>query len=354
VRPLSSEKDAERILFYEAPKAIRSKRSEAAITADMTLVIARRLRRTVAVCSDSKVTFLRGGRSSYVTGVLKAVIVDPYTCVGIAGNPYPGLKVLREFASRRTGVGGSALAGEAVVDFLREASSAVSGAAQFLVASLRPMGVAAVRGDRVEHGEQCWIGDCDAFEAFQRHFHEPSGMAMQAMAPETFDRERLAAIAATRAATLISGLREAGYHDEDTIQDIALWTRVTDAMQDVIADPTVESVGEFAIAVTAGAGGFQYVPFGFTSSGFETGSTGEVSTAHVGTTAGGDFTYSICVPPTTGVGAIGVHFREARLGALFHPLIADEPFKYRDVDERAFLAAIEHDHGIELRGGVLA
>jgi len=39
-----------------------------------------------------------------------------------------------------------------------------------------------VRADEVTPADQLWIGDHDGFEAYQRHFHEPTGMAYRAHA----------------------------------------------------------------------------------------------------------------------------------------------------------------------------
>lgn len=77
------------------------------------------------------------------------------------------------------------------------ASRQVEGRDEFLVASIGPLSLARIRGDELTRADQLWIGDHGAFEAYQRHFHEPSGMAQQTHA-ETAEMEAfLAEVAGT-------------------------------------------------------------------------------------------------------------------------------------------------------------
>jgi hypothetical protein len=67
---------------------------------------------------------------------------------------------------------------------------------EFLV-TIGPLALARIRGDELTRADQLWIGDHGAFEAYQRHFHEPSGMAQRAHA-ETAEMEAfLAEVART-------------------------------------------------------------------------------------------------------------------------------------------------------------
>ena len=51
----------------------------------MTLIVARRLKRTVRVCSDSRLTDRNQIERGYLAGALKAVILDRNTCVALSG-----------------------------------------------------------------------------------------------------------------------------------------------------------------------------------------------------------------------------------------------------------------------------
>lgn len=320
----------------------------------MTLIVARKLRRTLRLFCDSKITDVHAVSGGYLTGALKAVVLDRYTCIAFAGNVYPALMTLRALDARRSAAGVEGLSAEDVVADLEGAVGASDGTTQFLLASLRPPCLAAVRKDGVEWADQLWIGDADAFAAYQRHFHEPSGMYWRVANP-TLDPARIAAFAREKGATTVPRLRAMGYWDEDTIQDWVMSTRLKDAMIDVIADPSVPSVDELAVAVAASDDGFRYEPLVSISmsSPEDSATTQGQQDYDGGTAASGGFTYSICVPRQAGVGAVGVHFRQPRLGALFHPLRAGGPIIYRDVGESAFRSEVARTQAIDLQAAML-
>jgi len=64
----------------------------------------------------------------------------------------------------------------------------------------------------------------------------------------------------------------------------------------------------------------------------------------------GGYGYTYCIPDP-GVRAVGVDFPQERLGALFHPVVADDPIQYCDVNQDEFVPAVEKDHGIRLNAG---
>ena len=99
----------------------------------------------------------------------------------------------------------------------------------------------------------------------------------------------------------------------------------------------------YSCAIEAVAGGSQVIPSGrWTNIQFGQGP------------AAGSYTETILTSSTPGVGAMGLHLREARAGALFWPLEYDQPVQYREVDVDQMISSIRSDHGLELDGPRLA
>jgi hypothetical protein len=311
----------------------------------MTLVVGRRLPSCVRICCDSKLTSRRGIRGGYLTGALKAIIIDRGLCVAYAGDQPPALDAVRRLGRRRKLSLRGSLDLNEVHALLQAVSRDTNGETQFLVASFRPTSVAAIRGDELERADQLWIGDKAAFEAYQRHYHEPSGLAMRtgAQSPE---EDEFHAAAARRRAT--EPARLVGV-DESLQRDFLVWGRMAEALHDVIADPTVDSVDQLPIGVIGDEQGFRYLPMSTQIGGMQPVPTTNVQDPLQYSVAAGGFGYALCVPEP-GVGAIGVYFREGRLGALFHPLVADHVVKYPNTDQSGFASAVEQEFGLRIAG----
>jgi len=128
---------------------------------------------------------------------------------------------------------------------------------------------------------------------------------------------------------------------------------MSQAMEDVIADPSVPSVDGFSTHVKGDdERGFRYQARAAQFGGLpQTIPPGVETPLRFGKPASaGGYGYTYCIPDP-GVGAVGIHFPQGRLGALFHPLVADEPIQYRDVDQDDVVSAVEKDHGIRLNAG---
>ena len=137
-------------------------------------------------------------------------------------------------------------------------------------------------------------------------------------------------------------------------EDFTLAARISQAMDDVIADPSVPTVDGFPIHVKGDdEHGFRYQSRATQFGGFpQTIPQGVETPLRFGKPASaGGFGYTYCIPAQPGVGAVGVHFPQGRIGALFHPLVSDEPIPYRDVDQEEFVSAVDKDHEIRLYAG---
>jgi hypothetical protein len=64
----------------------------------------------------------------------------------------------------------------------------------------------------------------------------------------------------------------------------------------------------------------------------------------------GSFASDVLRPRTPGVAALGIYFREGRLGLLYAPLLFDEPEPYRRVSLEQFVELVRLRHGVVLGG----
>jgi hypothetical protein len=64
----------------------------------------------------------------------------------------------------------------------------------------------------------------------------------------------------------------------------------------------------------------------------------------------GAFSYVILVPQQPGIAAVGIYFREGRLGVLYAPLRLDAPRLYTKVELGAFVELVAMEHSLQLGG----
>lgn len=127
------------------------------------------------------------------------------------------------------------------------------------------------------------------------------------------------------------------------------------AMQAAMDDGVVPSVGgtvvtalplvdglAYSCGIRAFAGGSQSIPSGVHTP-IEFGQGPEK----------GSFTEAVMTPLKPGVGAIGIHIREARSGALHWPSRFPRPVVYRDLGQSGFREAVLAEFGLELSGPTL-
>jgi hypothetical protein len=320
----------------------------------MTLVVAARLGRKIRLFCDSKITNDRIIHGGYLTDALKAIIIGRNLCVAYARNVIPALDAIRTLDSRRQLKADQVLATAEVEEILHRVSrdtyarSDPSAHTDFLVASLSPVSLAEIRGDSLQRKDTAWIGDPVGWAAYQRHLHEPTAMAMRATAQSDAEAEFYKEAAQQQ---LRSPPPEPSGVSEYDREDVKWRARLWQAFRDVIADPDVDSVDEFPIGVLGDIRGFRYsahlTQFGGASTPAPAGVETPLQLAK--SAAEGGFGYSILIPEP-GIDAIGVHFLQARLGALLHPLAQDEPIRYPELDQRGFIAAVQADYGFGLKG----
>jgi hypothetical protein len=225
--------------------------------------------------------------------------------------------------------------------FLQSRAQQHDGKIEFLVASIRGRpSLSYVGADRIQREpDQQWIGDNDAFDAYQRYRAEwwrrvityPDGLVW-----EIDERERSEEYEARQREVM-----------GDEYDEIIGHQRIVDALEKVIADPSISGVDEFAFRVVGDwPQGFRYLFGSYQYGGIPSPDT-DPGVVHAVSAALGGFGYRIG-PAEPGVGAIGVYFYQGRFGAFFYPVKQAEPFIYRDVDLSDFSTLVAREHGVTL------
>ena len=264
----------------------------------MTLVVANRVSRGIRLVGDSKITDRNAILRGKLTGALKIVILEPRVCVAFSGGVHRGIDAIRRLHARKTIVLKKRLDSSDVQDVLSEAAH--DSGVEFLVATVAPKSLMRVRAGEVMSADQLWIGDHDAFEAYQRHFHEPSGMAFRAHAESAEEEAFFEQVARSRGREVFQG------HGLDAAEqeDFNLVAGMSQAMDDVIADPSVSTVDGFPVHVKGDdERGFRYQSRAAQFGGFpQTLPPGVETPLRFGKPASaGGYSYAYCIPAEPGV-----------------------------------------------------
>jgi hypothetical protein len=137
----------------------------------MTLIMARQLGDRIIMHSDSMISDPNAPRSDIIPGQLKAIVLTPQLSVAYAGLVQKALPTIRE--ARRMARQGTTL--RDVVEYLRQATIAHSGAVDFLVAAHydEPVLYKIWRGNLVSGADHpYWIGNRTTASAVQRAMQE--------------------------------------------------------------------------------------------------------------------------------------------------------------------------------------
>lgn len=265
-------------------------------------------------------------RRGYPFAALKNVILSPQVVVATAGNAALAMHTLRRLPTRPSH------SGEVLPLLLESSEQAGPGSARvsYLVA-VPSAGLWRVTHAGVEAEQAAaWIGSQDAFERYQRIYHEipppevirvpgisPAGPSIAELDHEYFD-------ASTRMGYAIRSLQD---------------------------DPSVKEVGEAAVSASSSSNGFRYAPEVYLAADHEQVIAGENWVpADWGTVAEGGFGYSMLVPTEPGIGLVALYFPHAGLGLLYHPLSRDDAFVYSHVNQAEFRSRVLSDHGVDVDG----
>jgi hypothetical protein len=285
----------------------------------------------VRVLSDLRVSHPEERRHGLPHGMLKAVLLNEDVCVCLAGSVAVGAPAVAELARRgtRSGV-------DRVVTALYEAHQRHPDRTQFLVVCRDPIRFWKISDGAIEENKtSAWIGDHAAFSRFQE----------LSLGPPLSPRFKLPREIAVK-------VDPEGDRD-DLVQQM-------DAFRAVIGDQTIETVGDARVVVRGDdAAGFSYLPYmemdnGLNPPAVHSAAGEEVNLLRAGSAAVGAYAYSLLVPVTPGLGAVGVHVLQANVGFFYYPAFAEDAVVYRSVDVHAFVAVVAADHGVELTGILFA
>ena len=281
----------------------------------MSLVVAYATEDGPRLVSDTRVTLRDGQRSSYKTGSLKAVVLNPKFSICFAGDVLSGLRGIRKCAALLA-VGESAAALLTTLTALT-----VDKHVEFLVAQGGggPQ-LARVREGSVEHDlSTAWIGDHKAFARFQQ--------------------ERLSSDPLE--ATLSAGMRASS----------RAMHRLQRAMHAVIADPAIASVGDFCVSVAYKDTGFEYLSSIFIHVGrdiqVQDGDNLIDKMAHP--VEEGGYSVSVVEPAHAGTPALGLSFPRARLGMIYLPLLFDGAEVLHNVSPKDFSRVVLERFGVAMK-----
>ena len=287
----------------------------------LSLVVAEATDAGPRIVSDTRVVFPEGPRSSFKTGTLKTVIITRDVTICFAGDVIAGLNGVRGFAKELRG-------GGPVDDLLlrlQELTSDDQRVVEFIVATGKSTSqLTRIRNGGVERSlGSAWIGDQEGFERFQRARHTPLDhvSAMESTLPP-----------ATR-----------------------VMARLRRAMQTVIDEPAIDSVGDFCVAVAYKPTGFEYLESTFIHVGRDIRvQPGEdlISKMAQSVEEGG-YTVSVVEPLEPGTAALGLNFPMARLGMLYLPLEFDGGQFISDVSAHDFAKAVLERFGIAMKNPML-
>ena len=283
----------------------------------MSLVVARRIADEVRIISDTKISNPLALHQTPLTGALKCIVVSPTCCISFVGNIYIAEGALTPLL-------------QGAISTRRELTSYLLGQhrqhgcqTDFIVTTVGE----ATAVDRISMGSleeglpSAWIGDVEAFEAYQANYH-----------------------------TTLTRRQASPYFDER----FRIAGAMSDALDAVIDDSGIESVGDFTVSVSsqpAQGDGFRYLSRAF-GSGFKpvANTTEETSLTQSVGVEGGSYHYCLLVPTAAGVGALAVHIREARLGILFFPARSWTSILLKGLDVKSFIHEIRARFGITFDG----
>ena len=288
----------------------------------MSLVVAQVTEDGPRIVSDTRVGFDDARRPTFKTGTLKAIIVARKVTICFAGDVAIGLDGVRRFARRLR-------VRESLDDLLLDLRNLTSDSrrhVEFIVASAEAGSVLIrVRDGEIERNlHSAWIGDHDAFERFQEQRHKPIDSVRLKMMDQ-----------------LPAGAK--------------VMLTLGDALQAVIADPTIPSVDDFCVRTAAKQGEFNYLGETFIHVGRDiTVGPGDNLIAKMAQPVEeGGYAVSVVEPAEPGTPALGLNFPRARLGMVYLPLEYDQAQVLQDVSPNDFARVVLDRFGVALSDPLL-
>lgn len=274
----------------------------------MTLIVGARTETRIELISDTRITHPDTTQIEEIPGRLKLVALSPAICVGYAGRAAPAIDRIRATPHR------DASSFDAVVAHLRTEPEC-----DFLVAEAgRPFRQASITDGVVREGELVWIGEADAWAAFE--VVRPTVPAP--IYGDPYDREP-------------------GDH---------FMTAVRTAYQRVFGDAACTTVAGFEMRIGSRGSGFRYLPQAGFSAVNLSGQLNESTAQQHSTAAAGAFSYTILTPTEPGVALVAVYISQPQLGYVYLPLRHDQPIEVRQTDHETLVSHVRTEYGVVVDG----
>jgi hypothetical protein len=268
---------------------------------------------------DTRITMSRTGTTSgLLGGLLKVVILHPNLVLGFAGDSGAALDWIADLEVRPD----VPYSIDEVLASARKATDVID--LHLLLAEYRPARVLLV-ADGIVHDRNdswAWVGDRDAFAAFQREF------------------------ASAR------GTMEASALEHGSASDGGAMVR---ALESVVESANHPSVGGIVVACFPFKSGFGYsCSFKAVAGGSQSIPSGVPTAVQFGQGApAGSYSEAILTPTDPGLGVIGIHIREIRRGVLLWPSRFRQRIDYFDCDQLDFATRVQDDHGVAISAPLL-
>lgn len=284
----------------------------------MSLVVAQTTEDGPRIVADTRVSFPDGNRPPFKKGVLKAIIVSESLSICFAGDVENGVDTIRRcVAALNTG----SEVDQIIHDF-KIISSKKQRSVEFIIANADPKALLIrIRNGQIENDlHSAWIGDQKAFERFQEERLKP----LNDIEKKLMDQFG---------------------------PGILTMSKLGDAMNAVIADPTIHSVDDFCVRISSKNRKFNYLggTFVYIERDIHVKNGDNLLMKMTQPVEEGGYTVSIVEPKIPGTPALALNFPRAKLGLIFLPLIYDEAQVITNVLARDFANNIFETYGIKMQ-----
>ncbi|MBN7815813.1 hypothetical protein [Algoriphagus pacificus] len=280
----------------------------------MTLIVAKNIDGKIQIESDSRITDSNVVKANPLKGLIKLIIYLPEVSIAYAGD----VKFAEEAINTLYKLKPNYL--NDLVGILMASHQKSIGETDFIIATLvkGTCNLIKISSGRIEDNLQtAWIGDIDAFELFQKNFHELKG------------------------------------NEEENVNIFS------EAFKKTIENESLESVGDFQISVLTTDNNSHKVPvfmyqerMELTSGGTikQTIPAGESVALSFGNASNGSFGISYFTATDLYKQAIGVYFSEGNFGLLFFPMKRLTNIKFPELTAQEFIDKIKKEYGVPMRG----
>jgi len=274
----------------------------------VTLVIARIIENQIVILSDTKITSPSEILQGLDNHILKAVIINPNLCICYAQTISKALKALADLEIKSI----SNLNIETVKEFLLDKHQGWGNDPDFIIASLIPHpSLHKISDGKLISIPATWLGNQVAFNDYQQYYDAISN---------------------------IQGI------------PLNISTKMYSAFTRVGSSRKHDDIGEFTIEVKNDKEGFKYFQYASGVNAVKLNANGVISSVAHKTAGEGGYTYSVFAPKKAGIGAVGIHFYQGKLGVLFFPIQQEKPKIYADVTVDQFKSKVLEEFGFEIVG----